>query len=78
MTLETILLLQYNRSMWDASAVAQAIENNRRKRRTEGAEGGIVDIGLKGGARREGSQGNPPSRFECACPISSIPPFARR
>ncbi|KAG2904153.1 hypothetical protein PC115_g15082 [Phytophthora cactorum] len=34
--------------MWDASAVAQAIENNRRKRRTEGAEGGIVDIGLKG------------------------------
>ncbi|KAG3244952.1 hypothetical protein PI124_g10311 [Phytophthora idaei] len=28
MTLETILFLQYNRGMWDASAVAQAVENN--------------------------------------------------
>ncbi|KAG3133954.1 hypothetical protein PI126_g18918 [Phytophthora idaei] len=31
MTLETILFLQYNRGMWDASAVAQAVENNRTK-----------------------------------------------
>ncbi|RAW21327.1 hypothetical protein PC110_g22231 [Phytophthora cactorum] len=28
MTLETILFLQYNRGMWDASAVAQAVESN--------------------------------------------------
>ncbi|KAE9056618.1 hypothetical protein PF010_g31699 [Phytophthora fragariae] len=33
MTLETVLFLQYNRKLWDASAVAQAVENNRKKRR---------------------------------------------
>ncbi|KAE9181133.1 hypothetical protein PF005_g22991, partial [Phytophthora fragariae] len=33
MTLETVLFLQYNHKLWDASAVAQAVENNRKKRR---------------------------------------------
>ncbi|RLN76471.1 hypothetical protein BBJ28_00007344 [Nothophytophthora sp. Chile5] len=33
MTLETVLFLQYNRSLWDGSAVAQAVENGRKKRR---------------------------------------------
>ncbi|KAG2799228.1 hypothetical protein PC119_g22077 [Phytophthora cactorum] len=33
MTLETIPSLWYNRGMWDASAVAQAVDKNRKKRR---------------------------------------------
>ncbi|GMF12480.1 unnamed protein product [Phytophthora lilii] len=35
MTLETVMFLQYNRSLWDSSCVAQAVENNRKKRRAE-------------------------------------------
>ncbi|GMF11141.1 unnamed protein product [Phytophthora lilii] len=35
MALETVMFLQYNRSLWDASCVAQAVENNRKKRRAE-------------------------------------------
>ncbi|KAF1777980.1 hypothetical protein GQ600_2262 [Phytophthora cactorum] len=31
MTLETVLFLQYNHSFWDASSVAQAVDNNRKK-----------------------------------------------